>query len=180
MSDTIDPKSPKPLTRREALEEHKYERGLWGPEIRATASEPLPDIEETGYHGVLVRETPSNGIEIKHRGLVVSAFTMVVVSLITFYMPFLNALLGGVFGGFFARRWGRAFGAATVASVTVPALIAFFYGFDTPDLLYFLYGLGFWGWTALHVVGMFIGAACGVYSCPVEDRRARPRQVTGG
>ncbi|HYO57699.1 hypothetical protein [Archangium sp.] len=179
MSESHDPKNPRPKTRREILEDSQCARGLLGGrEVLTTPTEPLPDIEETGYHEVAVREMPTNGLEIKHRGIVIGAFTMVLVSLITFYMPFFNGMLGGVFGGFFARRWGRAFVAAAVASVAVPATIAFFYGFDTPDLLYFLYGLGFWRWTALHVVGLLIGAAAGVYSRPLADRRGSRREVT--
>lgn len=176
MSEPIDPHSTHPLTRREALERAQQEKGLFGPRVRTTATEPLPDIEETGYSGVLLR---SDRVELKHRGFMIAVFTMVLVSGITFYIPFFNGLLGGVFGGFFAKRWGRAFGAALAASIAVPGLIAFFYGWDTPDLLYFLSGLGFWGWTALHVLGLFIGAAGGVYSRPVSDRHALSREATG-
>jgi hypothetical protein len=170
MSETIDPQSPKqPMTRREALEK--------GQGIRSTVSEPLPDVMESGYHGVLVR---SDQVTLKHRGFMIAAFTMVFVSFITFYIPFLNALLGGAFGGFFAKRWGPAFGAAAVASVAVPGLLAFLYDFGTRGgFLFFLSGLGFWGWTALHVAGMFIGAASGVYSRPLADRRGVPRELTG-
>jgi hypothetical protein len=180
MSETIDPQGPKPRTRREILEDKQCERGvLGGPEVRAIASEPLPDFEDTGYHGVLVRETPTNGMEIKHRGLVISAFTMVFVSTILFFVPGLNSLMAGAFGGFFAKRWGRAFGAAVVASVAVPALFAFLYNaFDTPDFYNLFYGLGFGGWTALHIVGLFIGAASGVYSRQPEERRRIRRELT--
>jgi hypothetical protein len=179
MSEFIDPKNPRPKTRREVLEDSQCERGLLGGrEVLATATEPLPDIEETGYHDVLAREVPANGVAIKNRGFAIGAFTMTFVGLITFWMPFFNGMLGGVFGGFFAKRWKRAFAAATVASVAVPAAIAFFYGFDTPDLLYFMYGLGFWRWTALHVLGTFLGAAAGVYSRPLADRRGLRREIT--
>ncbi len=178
MSETIDPQGPKPRTRREILEDKNCERGVWGPEVHATASEPLPDIQETGYHGVLVRESPTEGVVIQHRGLVIGAFTMVFMSTILFFAPFLNSLMAGAFGGFFAKRWGRAFGAAAIASVAVPAFFAFFYGFfDTPDFYNLFYGLGFWGWTALHVVGMFIGAASGVYSRPLAERRGLRREA---
>jgi hypothetical protein len=179
MSEFIDPQNPKPKTRREVLEDGQCDRGfLGGREVRTTATEPLPDIEETGYHEVLVRETPTNGLPIKNRGFTIAAFTMTFVGLITFWLPFLNGLLGGVFGGFFAKRWKRAFAAAALASVAVPAAIAFFYGFDTPDLLYFMYGLGFWRWTALYVLGMFLGTAAGVYSRPLADRRGLRREIT--
>jgi hypothetical protein len=177
MSEKIENEGQHPRTRREVLEGHKYEKGFWGPEVHATSEEPLPDEEHSGYHDVQVR---SDRIELKHGGLLASATYMTLLSLITFFIPLFNGLLGGFFGGFRAHRWGRAFGAAAVASVLVPGLFAFFYGFfDTPDTLYLFYGLGFWGWTALHVVGLFIGAAAGVYSRPLADRR-RPRQVTGG
>jgi hypothetical protein len=180
MSDNIDDQVLKPRTRREILEDQNCERGVWGREVHATASEPLPEIADTTYQGVLVRETPINGLELKNRGLVISVLTMVGVSLMTFYFPFLNSLLGGVFGGFFAKRWGRAFTAAAIASVAVPATLGFLYAFDSPDFLYMFYGLGFWGFAALNAVGMFIGAASGVYSRPLADRRALPRRhVTG-
>lgn len=179
MSEFIDSQNPRPKTRREILEDGQCDRGfLGGRELRTTATEPLPDIEETGYREVLVRETPINGLEIKNRGFTIAAFTMTFVGLITFWMPFLNGMLGGVFGGFFAKRWKRGFAAAAFASVAVPAAIAFLYGFDTPDLLYFMYGLGFWRWTALHVLGTFVGMAAGVYSRPLADRRSLRRQVT--
>jgi hypothetical protein len=180
MSEEIHHKGPKPRTRSEILADEHCERGLWGREVHATATEPLPDIAETGYQGVLAREVPTNGLELKHRGLVISTLTMVGVSLITFYFPLINSLMGGVFGGFFARRWGRAFAAAALASVAVPGTLAFFYGFDSPDFLYMFYGLGFWGFAALNALGMFIGAASGVYSRPLADRRAFPRRhITG-
>ncbi len=179
MSEFIDPRNPKPRTRREVLEDGQCERGLLGGrEIHTTATEPLPDIQESGYTELLVREVPTDGLRFKDRGLVIGAFTMTFIGLITFWVPFLNGMLAGVFGGFFAKRWKRAFVAAAIASVAVPATIAFFYGFDTPDLLYFMYGLGFWRWTALHVLGMFLGAAAGVYSRPLADRRTLRRHVT--
>jgi hypothetical protein len=181
MSEPIDPNNPRPRTRREVLEDAQCERGiLGGREIRTTAAEPLPDIEESTYRDVLVRETPTNGVEIQHRGFVISAFTMVFLAVILFFAPGLNSLLAGAFGGFFARRWGRAFAAAAFASVAVPAFFAFLYGWDTPDLLYLFYGLGFWGWSLLNAVGMFIGAASGVYSRPVADRRGFRRDVMAG
>jgi hypothetical protein len=180
MSEKVPHEGPKPRTRSEILADEQCERGIWGREVHAIATEPLPDISETGYHDVLAREVPTNGLELKHRGLVISTLTMVGVSLITFYAPFFNSLLGGVFGGFFAKRWGRAFAAAAIASVAVPGAFAFFYGFDSPDLLHLFYGLGFWGFAMLNALGMFIGAASGVYSRPLADRWVHPRRhITG-
>jgi hypothetical protein len=181
MSDIVDPKNPRPRTRREVLEDSQCERGiLGGREIRATAAEPLPDIEETTYAGVLVREAPSDGVPILHRGFVIAAFTMVFMAVILFFAPGFNALMAGAFGGFFARRWGRAFVAAAFASVAVPAFFAFLYAWHTPAMLYLFYGLGFWGWSVLNAVCMFIGAASGVYSRPLEDRRGFHRDVMAG
>ncbi|MFL5351723.1 hypothetical protein [Archangium sp.] len=169
MSDIVDPNRPR--TRREVLEDAECQRGiLGGRELRATATEPLPDIEETTYREVLVREAPSDGLPILRRGLVIATFTMVFIAAILFFAPGFNALMAGVFGGFFARRWGRAFVAAALASVAVPAFFAFLYGWDTPDMLYLFYGLGFGGWSLLNAVCMFIGAAAGVYSRPLADR----------
>ncbi|MGZ3457289.1 MAG: hypothetical protein ACXU86_02170 [Archangium sp.] len=179
MSEPIEPKNPKPVTRREVLEDSQCARGLFGGrEILTTATEPLPDIEETTYRGVLAREEPSTGLPIKHRSLVIGTLTMALISLFTFWIPGFNALLGGTFGGFFARRWSSALGAAALASVLVPALIAFLFGIDKPHFIYLFYGLGFWRWTALNAVCMFIGAAVGVYSRPLADRRGLTREVT--
>ncbi|QRK10163.1 hypothetical protein JQX13_08725 [Archangium violaceum] len=179
MSETIDPKNPRPQTRREVLERGTREHPVQGgPMIHTTATEPLPDIVESNYREELVRETPANGMELRHRGVAIGAFTMVLISSITFFIPGLNALLGGLFGGFFARRWGRAFAAAAIASVAVPALFAFLYGWDTPDMLYLFYGLGFWGWSLLNAAGMFIGAAAGVYSRPLAERRRFRREIS--
>ena len=178
MSEKIEDKGPRPRTRREALEEHGHGRSpyMGGPEVHSTAHEPLPDVEHSGYHDVQVQE---NRIEFEHRGFAIAAFTMVLLSLITFYIPLFNGLLGGVIGGFFARRYCPALGAAALASVMVPALLAFFYGWDTPDFLYFFSGLGYWGWAALHVFGLFVGAVAGVFgSHPVRERQ-RPGEATG-
>jgi hypothetical protein len=111
-----------------------------------------------------------NYIEPRHNTFVVSVATMVITSLVLFWAPLFNSMLGGVFGGFHARTWGRAMGAAVVNSIVVPAIILFAYGFNQPDLLRFFYGLGIEGWVILHVVGTFVGAACGVYSRPLVDR----------
>lgn len=178
MSDTFDPKNPRPQTRREILESGQCERDIMGrPMVHTTITEPLPDIEESNYPEVPAREVPINGLELKHRSVVIGAFTMVLISVITFFIPGFNALLGGLFGGFFARRWGRAFAAAAIASVAVPAFFAFLYGWDTPDMLYLFYGLGFWGWSIINAVCMFIGAAAGVYSCPLAERRGFQREL---
>ncbi|PTL83083.1 hypothetical protein [Vitiosangium sp. GDMCC 1.1324] len=181
MSEPIDPKNPKPLTRREILESGEYERDFMGrPEVRTTVAEPLPDIEETSYHDVLVREVPTEGLSLKHRAFAIAAFTMVLLSISTYFAPGFNGLLAGAFGGFFAKRWRPALQAAVFASVAVPAFFAFLYAWDTPDMLYLFYGLGFWGWSVLHAVCVFIGAAAGVYSRPEEDRLGIRREVMAG
>lgn len=181
MSDIIDPKNPQPRTRREVLEDSQCERGLMGGRVvRTGAAEPLPDIEETTYREVLVREAPSDGVPILHRGFVIATFTMVFIAAILFFAPGFNALMAGAFGGFFARRWGRAFTAAAFASVLVPAVFAFLFAWRTPDPLYLFYGMGFWGWSVLNAVCMFIGAAAGVYSRPLADRRTIHRDILEG
>jgi hypothetical protein len=170
MSEKIEHEGPKPLTRREALENHQHERGIWGPEIHATAHEPLPETQPTGYPDVGVKP---DRVEFHNRGFTIAAFTMVLLSAITFYFPLFNGLLGGVMGGFFARTWQNAIKAAVVASVLVPALFFALYGWDTPHTLNLFYGLGFWGWTALHVVGLLIGAFSGIFAAhPASRRRA--------
>ncbi len=105
-------------------------------------------------------------IPLRHKTFVVSTLTMIITSLVTFFVPLFNGLLGGTFGGFHARRLSRALAAAAVTSVAVPAFIRLLY-FFAPDSLRLFYGLGFWGWTLLHVIGTFIGAVAGVASRPL-------------
>jgi hypothetical protein len=170
MSEKIEHEGPKPLTRREALENEQHEEGLWGPEIHATAHEPLPEVEPTGYPEVTLK---ASRVELHNRGFTIATVTMVLLSFITFFIPLFNGLLGGAMGGFFARTWQNALKAAVVASVLVPALFFVLYGWDSPNSLYLFYGLGFWGWTALHIVGLLIGALAGIFaSYPVSRRRA--------
>jgi hypothetical protein len=107
------------------------------------------------------------GITLKHHNFVVSTATMIVTSLVLFFIPLFNGLLGGTFGGFHARRLPRALLAAAVSSVAVPGVLRFLYLFDTPDFLRMFGGLGFNGWAMLHVIGTFIGAVAGVASRPL-------------
>lgn len=129
--------------------------------------EPQPEYEDSRYTQVQLRP---DRLVFHNRGFVIATLTMVFVSAILFFAPLLNGLMGGVFGGFYARRWGRALASAAVASVAVPGLFLFLYGWDTPDLNYMFYGLGFWGFTALHILGTFLGALSGVASRPLVDR----------
>ena len=159
MSDIIDPQSPVPPKRRPEVSDESA--------VRAAA---YPSSTEDGYFPqgpVLVR---SSDFEMKHRGLAIGAFSMVIISLLTFWMPGFGSLMAGLTGGFFAKRWGRAFAAAAFASVAVPLTMAFLNGMKATGDLRFLYGLGFRDWTILHIVSLFLGAAMGVYSCPLEDR----------
>ena len=103
----------------------------------------------------------------KHNRFDVSVLTMVLISAVTFFIPLFNGLLAGTFGGFHAGRPRRALAAALVASVVVPA--AFFVAFNVFSVgsVRVFYGLGWWNWTMLHVIGLFIGALCGASSRPV-------------
>lgn len=102
-----------------------------------------------------------------HNRFKVSVLTMVLISTITFFIPLFNGLLAGAFGGFHAVRPRRALAAALVAAVVVPA--GFFVAYDIfsvgSERLF--YGLGWWNWTLLHIIGLFIGALCGASSHPV-------------
>jgi hypothetical protein len=102
---------------------------------------------------------------------VVSVVVMVLTSLILFYIPFFSGLLAGALGGFHAGRMRRALAAAVVCSVMVPALLAFANFISEQPALRFLSGLSFWGWTALHVAGTFIGAVGGAASRPLTTER---------
>lgn len=137
---------------------------------RSYGTEPPRPIDEMEMPAGCTVIEEGNYIEPRHNTFLVSVATMVLTSLVLFWAPLFNSMLGGVFGGFHARTWGRALGAALVNSLVVPAIILAAYGFDQPDLLRFFYGLGIDGWVILHVIGTFVGAACGVVSRPLVDR----------
>lgn len=137
---------------------------------RSYGTEPARPIDAMEMPDGCTVIEEGNYIEPRHNTFIVSVATMVITSLVLFWAPLFNSMLGGVFGGFHARTWGRAMGAAVLNSILVPAIILFAYGFDQPDLLRFFYGLGIEGWIILHVIGTFVGAACGVYSRPLVDR----------
>ncbi len=101
-----------------------------------------------------------------HNRFIVSTVVMVLTSLALFFLPLFNGLLAGAFGGFHARRMSRALAAAAFASVAVPATLAFLLFIGTATQSHLFWGLGFWGYTALYVIGMFIGAATGAVSSP--------------
>ncbi|MDC0712790.1 hypothetical protein POL68_30295 [Stigmatella sp. ncwal1] len=111
------------------------------------------------------------GIQFQHNTFVVSVATMVLISLITFFIPLFNGLLGGAFGGYHAGRMKRALGAALVTSVLVPAIILGAYALAGPHLSRLFSGLGTGGWIALHVMGTFLGAASGAASRPLDTER---------
>jgi hypothetical protein len=156
-------------TRREILDQCQRD-GRKHPDSHSI-HEPLPEYEDSSYTQVQLRP---DRLVFQNRGFIIATLTMVLVSSVLFFAPLLNGLMGGVFGGFYARRWGRALASAAVASVAVPGLFLFLYGWDTPDLNYMFYGLGFGGFAALHILGTFLGALAGVASRPLEERlRAR-------
>lgn len=103
----------------------------------------------------------------KHNRFDVSVLTMVLISAVTFFIPLFNGLLAGVFGGFHAGRPRRALAAALVASVVVPATFYVAFNVFSVGSVRVFYGLGWWNWTMLHVIGLFIGALCGASSRPV-------------
>ncbi|MFP2928039.1 hypothetical protein ACLESO_23125 [Pyxidicoccus sp. 3LG] len=106
-------------------------------------------------------------IPVHHKIFIVSTLVMIITSLATFYLPLFSGLLAGTFGGFHAGRLKRALAAAAVTAVAVPALLRFLMLLAEENSNYLFWGLGFWGWTAVHVVGTFIGAAAGAASRPV-------------
>lgn len=115
----------------------------------------------------------------KHNRFIVSVATMLVTGFVVFFVPLFNGLIAGAFGGFHARTMRRALGAALVTSIALPAFIALFSFLAGPHQLRIFGGLGFWGWTALFVIGTFIGAATGPASSELltEDFSATPDPV---
>lgn len=143
---------------------------------------PRPvDMMEMPEGTIVIPE--GNYLQPKRETFLNSVVTMMLTSLILFWMPLVNGLLAGTFGGFKTRRWSEALGAALVTSLAAPALIRFAYGFDEPDLERLFYGMGFTNWFLLHLVGTFLGAAFGKASnLPTAERipltHPRPTQGT--
>ncbi|MBJ6763607.1 hypothetical protein JGU66_22790 [Myxococcaceae bacterium JPH2] len=111
--------------------------------------------------GVAVKE---DGVAFLHGQFKVSALTMVLISLSVFWVPFLGSLIASTFGGFFAKKLPRAMYAAAVASIVVPAMLYVAFNVFAMGFVRFFSGLGFWNWTLLHVIAMFIGAFAGAAS----------------
>ncbi|MFP2959938.1 hypothetical protein ACLEPN_19410 [Myxococcus sp. 1LA] len=133
------------------------EKALAGPQLR---------------YEYIRRELPadltfkSDTINPVHSRFIVSTLVMVITSLVLFFAPMFNGLLAGAFGGFHARRMPRALAAAAFSAVAVPATLAFLLFIGTATQGHVFYGLGFWGYTALYVIGLFIGAVTGAISHP--------------
>ncbi|XHF16485.1 hypothetical protein NR800_24935 [Corallococcus interemptor] len=103
----------------------------------------------------------------KHNRFDVSVLTMVLISVSTFFIPLFNGLLAGTFGGFHAGRPRRALAAALVTAVAVPATLFVAFNVFSVGSVRVFYGMGWWNWTMLHAIGLFIGALCGASSRPV-------------
>lgn len=115
------------------------------------------------------------GIVVKRNILVGSILTMFITSFATSWIPLFNGLLGGTFGGYHAGRLKRALGAAAVVAVAVPATVAFLLFITRANSSHLFYGLGFRGWTLLHILGTFIGAVAGSASRPLFTGELRQR-----
>lgn len=150
----------------------------------------MSDIIDRGTDEIVVRGTPlvespreyaldasgpvvlgSSEFVIRHRGFAIATFAMVFISAITFWMPLFGALLAGAFGGFFAKHWGRGFAAAALASVLVTGFFGVFQALNYGRELRIFSGMGLGPWAVLNALGLFIGAAAGVYSRPLKERR---------
>ncbi len=120
-------------------------------------------------------------IEPVHKRLIVSTVVMVLISLVLAFVPMLNGLVAGAFGGFHARGPKRALAAATFSAIAVPTFIAFLLFIGSATQGHLFWGLGFWGYTALYVVGVFIGALTGAFSHPFWTSFVigRPASVSG-
>ena len=169
MSDIIDPQRPiVPASSRDRLvvDETLHQAALDENALRSAAYRS-DGLESSEMGPVIVR---SSDLEFKNRGQLMSAFAMVAIAFIAFWMPLIGSLTAGIVGGVLARRWGRGFISAAIASVAVPGILLFLNAMKATGDLRFLLGLGFSNWMILHVAGLFIGAAIGVYSCPLSLR----------
>lgn len=147
--------------------------------LRGSTAEPSRSDYTPAPPDVLVQETH---IYLKHNRFDVAVVTMVLTSLVTFFLPFFNGLLGGTFGGYHAGTYKRALGAAVVASVVVPATLFVLFEVFGLGAFRFYYGLGWAGFSVLHVIGTFIGAVAGAASRPlfsVDYPYAELASVTG-
>lgn len=170
MSDIIDPQRPVvPPARRDSLvvDETLHQASLGASELRSAAYPPTEVAEHYDLEPVIVR---SSNLEFKNRGQLMSGFAMVAIAFIGFWIPVVGSLAAGLVGGVLARRWGRAFLSAAVATVAVPGILVVLNALKATGDLRFLLGLGFGNWMILHVVSLFVGAAMGVYSCPLVLR----------
>ena len=170
MSDIIDPmRSVLPVSQRDTLvtEDSLHQAALGTSELRSAAYPHMEVSEHYDLEPVIVR---SSEFQLHNRGQLMSGFAMVAIAFIGFWMPVIGSLVAGLVGGVLARRWGRAFLSAAVATVAVPAILVFLNTMKATGHERFLLGLGFGNWMILHVVSLFIGAAIGVYSCPLVLR----------
>jgi hypothetical protein len=146
---------------------------------RSYATEPARKMEYASLPPD-VTLTPE-GIYFKNNVFTVSVVTMVITSLVLFFIPLFNGLLAGAFGGYHAGRMKRALGAALASSVIAPGILLFFYSFaysfENAQPSRFFWGLGVGGWVALHVIGTFIGAVSGAASRPLITERNLHRYV---
>ena len=178
MADIHDPSNHQPPTRREVLERGPSERGFLGDRVAlTTATEPRPEVHEVLDSDAVLKTEGPGGLVFQNRGILIGAFAMVFINLITFWMPGMSALLAGAFGGFFAKRWKSGMVAAAIASVALPATLAFLRLWMRTDTSYFLLGINFFLYALLNAVCLFLGAAAGVYSRPLAERRGLSREV---
>jgi hypothetical protein len=142
---------------------------------RSYATEPARYVEHVDLPpGITLKQEE---IALKRPIFVASVAAMVLISLITFYIPLFNGLLGGALGGYHAGRMKRALLAATVCSVMVPAMLAFLNFMSEQPSLLFMMGLTRWEWLGLHVIGTFLGAVGGAAARPLITERDLYRRV---
>ena len=146
---------------------------------RSYATEPARQVEYASLPPDVTLKP--EGIYFKNNVFTVSVVTMVITSLVLFFIPLFNGLMAGAFGGYHAGRMKRALGAALASSIITPGILLFFssfvYSFESAQSLRFFGGLGVGGWVALYVIGTFIGAVSGAASRPLITERNLHRYV---
>ena len=163
MSETIETQSTTLATPREVV--------VTSPE------HPLPNSRITYVDDSPVFVRQGSEFPIADRGRYIAAMVMGVISFLTFWLPFFGPLLAGAVGGFYARHWGKAFLSAVPVALGVPVVLYVLHRLSMTDNMAFLMNLSFSTWFVLHVAGLFIGAASGVYSRPRSERGLVEREL---
>lgn len=106
--------------------------------------------------------------------IVASAFWMIAISLLLFFLPAVNGLIGGAVGGYKAGSAPRGLSAAILPSIVVGLILWLVFAlFDAP-ILGFFGGLAVGLWAVISSLSLLLGAVLGGLFAPHRPDRADP------